>query len=144
MVDPELRILVQTQHRPRRRDCSGRARRRMRAFSITTSDFDSSASGIIAKAADRRLMASVSFQTPPRNRMTAGLVEVSGQDDPPILLGACHYDSIGRKREIDCGGVNSIVSLARELLGQRRRQRHIHQKFHPACSTVSSSARNAA
>jgi hypothetical protein len=40
--------------------------------------------------------------------------------------------------------VDRVVPLAPQPLSQSRRQRHIDQELHPACSTVSSSARNAA
>ena len=74
----------------------------------------------------------------------ARIVEVGSYNDPVILFCASDNLDVGRTYKTKRAGVNGIVPIVRQPLRHGWRQRHIDQELHLACSTVSSSARDAA
>jgi len=78
-------------------------------------------------------------------RQEPRVVEIDGDHDPIILPGSFEDFGVAGGRELDLGGVNSVVANGPEVFNRPRGHGHVDEELHPWISSmVSSSARLAA
>ena len=65
-----------------------------------------------------------------RQREQTRVVDIGGDDGPPLLLRASQDFDVGRTIEAQFGGMNGVVPLTPEPCRQHRRKRHVDQELH--------------